>query len=83
MQQYTDTLCATDWQMNLTTSVLQDITTFDGQDSSMLEDWLSDVENTADILRESHAWLAKAKSQGLTRNLVPEGLQTGKSWDGI
>ena len=38
MQAYTDTLCATERESNLTTNMLQDIPTFDGQDSSKLED---------------------------------------------
>ena len=49
MQTYTDTLHATLREVNLTTSLLQDIPTFDGQDFSKLEDWLMDVETTADI----------------------------------
>ena len=49
MQEYTDTLCATQWQTNLTTSLLQDITTFDGEDTSKLEDWLSNIETAAGI----------------------------------
>ena len=59
MQQYTETLCATQQQMNLTTSILQDIPTFDGQDATKLEDWLSDIEAAVDILKGKamHAWL--------------------------
>ena len=62
MKQYTDTLCAKQWQTNFMTSLLQDITMFDGQDTSKLKDWLSNIETTADILRESHLYLAKAMS---------------------
>ena len=81
MQQNTDTLCATQWQMNPTTFLLQDITTFDRGDTSKLEDLLSDIETAADILGESCAHLAKAKSWGPTGNLVQKALQAGKSWD--
>ena len=83
MQQYTDTLCVTQWQTNLTTSLLQDITMFDSQDTSKLEDWLINIETAADILRESCACLAEAKSQGLTLNLVCKALQASKSLDDI
>ena len=38
MQKYMDTLCTTQWQMNFTTSLLQDIAIFDGQDTTKLED---------------------------------------------
>ena len=64
--------------MNLTMSLLQDISTFDGQDTTKLEDCLSDIEMTADILKESWAHLAKAKSCSLTHTLICEALQTGK-----
>ena len=36
-------------------SLLQDITMFDSQDTSKLEDWLSHIETTVDILRENPA----------------------------
>ena len=62
MQQCADTLCTTQWQENLTISLLQDFTMFDGQATSKLEDWLGNIETAADILRESHTCLAKAKS---------------------
>ena len=52
MQQYTDTLCTTQWQMNLITSLFQDIPTFDGWDTTKLEGWLSDTETAVDILKE-------------------------------
>ena len=62
MQAYTDTLHATQRESNITTTMLQDIPTFDGQDSSKLEDWFMDIATTADILIESHMCLAEAKS---------------------
>ena len=68
MQKYTDTLCTT--VTNLTTSLLQDILTFDGQDTMTLKDWLSDIETAAEILKESWAHLAEAKSCGLTHTLI-------------
>ena len=64
MQASTDTLHATQREANLTTSSLKDIPMFDGQDYGNLEDWLMDLETTADILTESHIYLAEAKSCG-------------------
>ena len=43
MQVYTDTLHATQRESNLTTIMLYDIPTFDGQHSSKLEDWVLDM----------------------------------------
>ena len=63
--------------------MLQDIPTFDGQDSSKLKDWFMDIETAADILTESHTCLAEAKSCGLTCTLNHEATQTGKCLDGI
>ena len=73
MQAYTDTLHA----MQIMTMLL-DIPTFDGQDSSKLEDMFKDIENATDILTESHTHLAEAKSCGLTHMLICEATQTGK-----
>ena len=66
MQQYTDTLCTIQWQPNLNTCLLQDSPTFDGWDSTKLEEWPSDIKTVEDILKECHACLAEAKSHGLT-----------------
>ena len=83
IQQYTDTLCVTQRQMNLTTSLLQDIHTFHGQDTTKLEDQLSDIKTAVDILKENDAHLAKANSHKLTHTLICEALIAGKSWDDI
>ena len=40
-------------------TMLQDIPTFDGQDSSKLEDWFIDTETTANILTVSDTCLAE------------------------
>ena len=58
--------------------MLQDIHTFDGQNSSKLEDWFKDIETATDILKESHTHLAEAKSCGLTHTLIHKVTQTGK-----
>ena len=82
IKQYMDTLCTTQWQTSHNVP-LQDISTFDGQNTSKLEDWLGDIETAADILKQSHACLVEAKLWGLTSNLVCEALQAGESWDNI
>ena len=80
MQQYMDTLCASQRQINLTTSLLQDIHTFDGWNTTDLEDWLSDIEAAVDNLKECPAHLAKVKSHGLTHTLVKARKTSGISF---
>ena len=63
--------------------MLQDIPTFDGQDSLKLEDWFKDIETAADILKESHTHLAEAKSHDPDYTLICKAIQTGKCWDDI
>ena len=77
-----DTLYATQRESNLTTTMLQDIPTFDGQDSK-LEDWLIDIETAGDILTESHTHLAKAESCGLTHTCNHKASQKEKYQDEI
>ena len=57
--------------------------TFDGWNTIVLEDWFIDIKTAADILKESHAHLAEAKSCGLTHTLVCKAFKTGKCWDDI
>ena len=47
--QYTNTLCTTQKQTNLTNSLLQDITLFNEYDSTKQEDRLTDIETAADL----------------------------------
>ena len=70
-------------ESNLNTTMLQDIPTFDGQDSSKLEDWFTDIETTADILTVSYICLTEANSHSLTHMLIHEATQTVKCWDDI
>ena len=49
IQQYTDTLCTMQKQSNLMNSLLQDIAVFNKHDSTKLEDWLTDIETTANL----------------------------------
>ena len=83
MQAYKDTLHAAKRESNITKTIPQDIPPFDGQDSSKLEDWFMDIETTTDILTESHAHLAEAKSCGLICIIIHKATQTGKCWDEI
>ena len=83
VHQYTDTLCATQKQENLTNSLLQDIAIFSEQDSTKLEECLMDIETAAGLINESQVKLAKAKSRGLTLTLVMEVINSEKTWDEI
>ena len=53
MHQYTDTLCTAQKQTNLMNSLLQDIAIFSENDSTKLEEWLTDIEMAADLTSES------------------------------
>ena len=83
MQAYMDTLHATQREANLTMTMLQDIPTFNGQDSSKLEDWFIDIEMNTDILTESCTHLAESQSHGLSHTLILKATQAGKCWDEI
>ena len=62
LHQYTDTLCSTQKQSNLTNSLMQDIPGFNEHDSTKLDDWLIDIETAADLISESRTRLAKVES---------------------
>ena len=64
-------------------SLIQDIPTFNGSDSMQLEDWLVDIETTADLTNEGRTKLAQAKSKGLTHTLITEVLTSGKCWEEV
>ena len=81
MHTYTDTLHSTQREASITTTILQDIPTFDGQDSSKLKDWFMDIETN--ILKESQTHLAEAKSCSLTHTLSFKATLIGKCWDEI
>ena len=70
-------------ESNVTTTMLQDIPTFDRHDYSKLEDWFMDKENATDIFTENHTCKAEAKLCGLTHTLIHDATQTGKCWDEI
>ena len=83
LDKYTDTLCTTQKKTSLESSLLQDIPTLNGQDSSQLEDWLTDIETASELTGESRTKLAQAKSRGLVRTLISEALTSQKSWEEI
>ena len=81
--QYTNTLCTTQKQKNITNSLLQNITICNEYDSTKLEDWLVDIEIPVDLTSESWAKCAKEKLRGLTHTLVREAINSDKSWEEI
>ena len=83
LERYTDTLCNAHKKTSLGSSLLQDISTLNGQDSSQLEDWLTDIEMASELTGESRTKLAQAKSRGLVRTLISEALTSQKTWEEI
>ena len=80
---YTETLCTAQKKISLESSLLPDIPTLNGQDSSQLEDWLIDIETASELTGESRTKLAQAKSKGLVRTLISEALTAQKTWEEI
>ena len=64
-------------------TLLQDITIFNGNNSSQLEDWFIDIETTSDLTGKSRTKLAQTKSKGLICTLISETLSSNKTWDEI
>ena len=83
LQQYMETLCSAQKQTTFMNTLIQDITTFNGSDSTQLEEWLVDIETAADLTNESRTKLAQAKSKGLTCTLITEALTSGRCWKEI
>ena len=83
LDKYNETLCTTQKKTSLESSLLQDIPTLNGQDSSQLEDWLMDIEIASELTGESRTKLAQAKSKGLVRTLISEALTAQKNWEEI
>ena len=83
LDKYTDTLCNAQKQTSLKSSLLQDIPTLNGHDSSQLEDWVTDIETASELIGESWTKFAQAKSRGLVRTLVLEALTLQKTWEEI
>ena len=72
LNKYTNTLCTAQKKMSLESSLLQDIPILNGNNSSQLEDWLTDIETASELTGESRTKLAQAKSKGLVRTLISE-----------
>ena len=49
LDRYTETLCTAQKKTSLESSLLQDIPKSNGQDSSLLEDWLTDIETASEL----------------------------------
>ena len=81
LDRYTETLCTAQKKTSLESSLLQDIPILNGQDSSQLEDWLTDIETALELTNKSRTKLAQAKYRGLVRTLITEVLIAQKSWD--
>ena len=69
--------------MSLEISLLQDIRILNGNDSSQLEDWLTDIETASELTGESSTKLAQAKSGVLVRALISEALALNKTWKNV
>ena len=76
-------MCTAQKKTSLESSLLQDIPTLNGQDSSQLEDWLTDIETASELMGESRTKLAQAKSRGLVRTLILEALTLQKTLEEI
>ena len=83
LDKYTKTLYTAQKKTSLESSLLQDIPTLNGQDSSQLEDWLTDIETASELTGESRTKIAQAKSKGLVRTLISEALIAHKIWEEI
>ena len=81
LDRYTKTLYTAQKKTSLESSLLQDIPILNGQDSSQLEDWLTDIETASELTNESRTKLAQAKSRGLVRTLISKALTAQKSWE--
>ena len=83
LNKYTDTLCNTQKKTALENSLLKDIPILNRNDSSQLEDWLTDIETASELMGESRTKLVQAKSRGLVRTLISEALTLHKTWEDI
>ena len=83
LDKYTDTLCMAQKKTQLENSLFQDIPTFNGTETSQLEEWITDIETASELTTESRTKLAQAKSRGLARTLISEALTSHKTWDEI
>ena len=83
LDRYTETLCTAQKKTSLESSLLQDIPILNGQDSSQLENWLTDIETASELTNENRTKLAQAKSRGKVRTLITKALIAQKNWEEI
>ena len=83
LNKYTNTLCNAQKKMSLENSLLQDISILNGNVSSQLEDWLTDIETASDLTGKSRTKLAQTNLKGLVRMLISEVLTLNKTWENI
>ena len=69
LDKYTDTLCNAQKKISLESSLLQDIPTLNGQDSSQLEGWLTDIEMTSELTGESRNQISTGKIKRISENI--------------
>ena len=69
LDKYTDTFCNAKKKTSLESSLLQDIPTLNRNDSSQLEDWLTDIETASELMGESRTKLAQVKIKRTTENI--------------
>ena len=74
LNKYADTLCHAQKKTSLENSLLEDIPILNRNDSSQLEDWLTDIETASELTGECRTKLVQAKSRGLVRTLILEVL---------
>ena len=83
LNKYTNTLCNAQKKTSLENRLLQDIPILNGNDSSQLEDWLTDIETASELMGKGRINLAQAKLKGLVRTLISEALTLIKTWEDI
>ena len=81
LNKYANTLCNAQKKTSFVNSLLQDITILNRNDSSQLEDWLTDIKTTSDLTGKRKTKLAQAKPKGLIRTLISEALTSNKTWE--
>ena len=83
LDRYNKTLCTAQKKTSLESSSLQDIPILNGQESSQLEDWLTDIETASELTGKSRTKLAQVKLRGLVRTLISKALTAQKNWEEI
>ena len=74
LDRYTETLCTAQKNTSSESSLLQDIPILNGQDSSQLEDWLTDIETASELTSKNRTKLAQVKLRGLAGTLITKAL---------